>query len=95
LRAFNSKGLTIRAAFSHVKQYGIFSVGDGSPTFPQDDSAWIADAAIEYLLPRRRGQLLVGANNVFDEELELFDTDPVNPRIATGRFVYGRLRLLF
>ncbi len=42
---------------------------------------------------KRYGLITVGANNLFDKEFKYYDTDPLNPSIRPGRFVYGTLTL--
>ncbi len=58
-----------------------------------DDQFWLFDAALSYRLPKRYGLITVGANNLFDKEFKYYDTDPLNPSIRPGRFVYGTLTL--
>jgi tetratricopeptide (TPR) repeat protein len=53
----------------------------------------VADAALTWRLPGRRGQLSLGAINLFDNDFRYLEMDPAHPRFAPGRFVYARLRL--
>ena len=95
IQLFNDRGLTLRLATTYVDQQGDFSIDVGLPIVHTDDQAWITDASIEYRLPRRKGLIAIGAMNLFDESIELLEIDPVNPRVATKRFVFARFSLTF
>jgi tetratricopeptide (TPR) repeat protein len=95
LNFFNGAGIVLRVSATYVRQAGVFSVDQGLPRFPKKDSAWITDASLGYRLPRRAGLLSIGVKNVFDRTIDLFETDPLNPRVATRRLVLGRLTLVF
>jgi tetratricopeptide (TPR) repeat protein len=94
-RAFDANGLTLRASTSYVRQSGSFSADLNAATFDQRDEGWITDVSLDYRLPSRYGTVGIGARNVFDTHLNVFETDPVNPRFATRRLVYARAQLLF
>jgi tetratricopeptide (TPR) repeat protein len=93
-RFFNAGGLTVGAATSYVRQWGIFNNGPGA-NFPKRDSAWVTDLFVDYRLPQRRGILSIGAKNLFDRSIDLFETDPALPQVPAGRFVYARARFSF
>jgi len=93
LRIFSANGLSLRFATTYVKQTGTFSIDVGFPTFETEDDAWITDAALEYRLPRRLGMVSVGVRNMTDEFIDLLETDPLNPRVATRRFAFVKVRL--
>lgn len=95
VRSFHESGLAFSATASYVKQYGLFAVDINSSAFAKSDSAWIADISMDYRLPLRRGQLSFGVRNVFDSPISILETDPVNPRVAKRRLVFGKLRLNF
>ena len=95
VQLFNSTGVTLRLATTYIKQHGIFSVDVGTPLVPKRDDAWITDFSLEYRLPRRLGAVSVGARNIFDNLIDLLEVDPLNPRVATRRFVFRRIRLAF
>jgi Tfp pilus assembly protein PilF len=95
LRMFSARGITLRAAATYVRQNGKFTVFPGEPIFPKDDEAVIGEFSVEYLLPRRKGAILVGVNNAFDEFVDLLEIDPLNPRVATRQLAFARLRLEF
>jgi tetratricopeptide (TPR) repeat protein len=92
---FTPSGITLRAGTTFVDEDGVFSAGVGLDVIPADDSGWVTDVAAEYRLPGRLGLLSLQARNVFDKELNLVDTDPLNPRDAQGRIVLGSLRISF
>ena len=95
LRFFHGNGMTLRLQATYVSQAGTFSQDIGSPVIDLEDSAWVADAALDYQLPRRRGVVTLGVMNLGDESIALVETDVFNPRIATGRFAFVRLRLAY
>ena len=93
LRFFDDRGLSLRVKTTYVKQSGTFSLDVPFPIVDSDDSAWITDAALDYRLPRRRGVVSVGVMNLTDTFVDLLETDPVNPRVATRRFAFLKVRL--
>jgi hypothetical protein len=95
IRAFDRAGVTLFASTSYVRQSGAFSADPSTPTFDKRDSGWLTDVSLDYRLPGRYGTVGIGARNVFDTRVDLFETDPVNPRFATRRLVYGKLQLVF
>jgi len=95
IKFFNANGLSVGVATSYVRQKGVFSIDEGLPEFPKQDHAWVTDLFVDYRLPQRLGILSVGAKNVFDKSIDLFDTDPTFPNIPARRFVYVRARLVF
>ena len=95
LRMFSARGITLRAAATYVRQHGDFSASPIDPIFSKDDDAVIADFSLEYLLPRRRGAILVGVNNAFDDFVDLVEVDPLNPRVATRQLAFARIRFDF
>ncbi|MFN0317022.1 MAG: TonB-dependent receptor domain-containing protein [Burkholderiales bacterium] len=95
LRLINQNGISGRVGSTYVKQKGTFSVDVGFPFVPKEDDGWITDASLEYRLPRRLGLLSVGVRNLFDQKVDLLEIDPLNPRVATRRFVYGRVSISF
>jgi tetratricopeptide (TPR) repeat protein len=93
IRFFSANGFSVRLATTYVEQEGTFSLDVGEPVFPKEDSAWITDLAVEYRLPDRLGSIALGANNLTDNFIDLLETDPFNPRVATRRFVFAKIRL--
>jgi len=92
---FDDRGLSLRVTTAYVKQQGTFSVDVGFPTFHKDDSAWITDAVLDYRLPQRLGVISFGVKNITDTFIDLVEIDPTNPRVATRRFAFAKLRLTF
>jgi len=60
-----------------------------------DDQFPVMDLALNWKLPRRLGQVSVGAMNLFDRKFEYLEMDQANPRFAPERYVYARLRMNF
>ena len=94
-RIFSSRGIAVRTTASYVLQEGDFQIFAGFPVVPKRDSAWIVDLSIECRFPRRRGSVLLGANNLFDESVDLVESDPFNPRVATRQLAYLRVSVNF
>jgi len=95
VRFFHGGGVTLRMQGSYVEQSGTFAAGAAAPRFDADDSAWIVDAAIDYELPKRRGVLSLGVLNIGDEFIDLVESDVFNPRVATRRLAFLRVRFTF
>jgi hypothetical protein len=92
---FNANGVTIRLGTAYVAQSGRFSIDEGFPVVPKSDHAWITDVSLEYQLPNRLGFVAVGVRNLFDTQIDLLEIDPLTPRVATGRLMFARARLVF
>ena len=92
---FNQRGTTLRLATSYVAQQGLFSVDVGLPVVTRNSAAWITDVSVEQRLPGRRGVIAVGVRNLFDENIDLVEIDPVNPRVATKQFLFTKFSLVF
>jgi hypothetical protein len=95
LAIFSPGGLGLRLVPSYVHQDGRFSVDLGQPVFDTSEDGWIADVLVQFRLPKRYGILSAGARNVFDNELNLTEADPLNPRIATRRLVFANINFIF
>jgi len=91
---FNPNGLSIGVATTYVHQAGDFSIDTGLPVFNKRDSAWLTDAEAEFRLPRRLGAVHVGIRNLFNRPLNVFDTDPLRPRLATRRLMFVGISLV-
>ena len=48
-----------------------------------------------YRLPKRRGVLSLGVDNLFDKDFRYQDIDPENPGAVPERFAYFRFTLSF
>jgi hypothetical protein len=90
---FNNTGTTMRLSTTYVRQEGAFSADVGLPVKDKRDRAWITDISLEYRFPRRMGFIAVGVRNVFDDFIDLLEIDPLNPRVATRRIVFGTVSL--
>ncbi len=94
IRLFNNAGFTMRLVNTYVEQDAVLSADVGLAIVPKKDSTWVTDVSLEYRLPRRLGTLAVGVKNLSDNFIDVLETDPLNPRVATRRFVFGRISLL-
>jgi Tfp pilus assembly protein PilF len=94
-RVFDDRGVSFRIGATYVRQDGRFSVGDGSPVFERDDEAWILDAAVDFKLPRRHGLVTVGVLNAGDDFIDLVEADVFNPRFASRRMAYFKVRISY
>ncbi len=92
---FGPHGVSLRLVTSYVHQKGDRSIDIGYPVVATDQDAWITDAFLEYRLPKRFGVISFGARNIFDNQLDLVDTNPLSPRDATKRLVSGRVSVTF
>jgi tetratricopeptide (TPR) repeat protein len=95
IAVFGPAGVSVRLVTSYVRQDGDFLVDTGLPVYPRDDHAFITDVLLQLRLPLRMGLVSIGVRNITDEEIELVDTDPLNPRVAQGRLVTGAVSWVF
>lgn len=95
LAVFSPRGITFRAVTTYVRQSGDFSADTLLPIVASSDDAWLTDLALEYRLPKRLGMLSLACRNIFDHDLDLVDTDPLNPRDARRRLVITRFSIQF
>lgn len=87
-KIFNANGLSFGLATTYVRQSGDFSVDAGLPVVDKRSSAWLADVEAQLRLSDRLGALHFGVRNLFDRQLDVFDSDPIRPRFATRRLVF-------
>jgi Tfp pilus assembly protein PilF len=92
---FGPRGLSLRLVTSYVRQEGDFAIDSSFPVVPKTDDGWITDVLLEYRLPKRFGSISFGARNVFDVEVDVIETDPLSPRVATRRLVSGTVSIEF
>ena len=90
---FLPSGWSAAATATYHNQDGVFQRLTTGELVPAHDNFWLVDAGISYRLPKRYGFITVGASNLFDEEFNFFETDFNNPRIHSGRMVFGRVTL--
>jgi len=94
-RVFDARGLSVRLGATYVRQNGTFSAGDEFAVFKKDDDAVILDIAFDVRLPRRHGIVTVGVMNAGDEFIDLVETDVFNPRVATRRLAFLKVRFSY
>jgi tetratricopeptide (TPR) repeat protein len=92
---FFPSGLFSRARATFVSQSGDFENVLSHRVTPGSDRFWVADAAIGYRFPERRGLVALEVKNLFDEQFNFQDVDPSDPSIIQGRTILGRLILRF
>lgn len=91
--ALSSDGLSLRLNVSYIRQQGILSADTQADRFPKEEAGWVADLALQFSLPKRLGVLTFGARNLFNSHIDLFESDPVNPRVAGRRLLFARASL--
>jgi hypothetical protein len=71
---------------------GTYYLQDGSivADLPIRSTFWLADAAINYRLPRRYGFITMGATNLFDKRFKYLEVDRNNSRIQPARTIFFR-----
>jgi tetratricopeptide (TPR) repeat protein len=92
---FHPTGLSAGIKGTYVNQSGKFQKRDSDDEFSDGDNFWIFDMSISYRIPKRFGFISIGAQNIFNKQFKYQDTDPANPSIIPGRFVFSRLTLSF
>jgi hypothetical protein len=92
---FHPCGLSASVTTTYYNQDGTFEriIGGGGVFETGDDTFWLADAAINYRLPKRYGFITVGVKNLFDEDFQYYDLDWQNPAIQPARFFFGKITL--
>jgi tetratricopeptide (TPR) repeat protein len=95
-RYFGRSGFSAGLRVSHYHQEGVFVPFVGSGIFePGQDTFWTTDATLGFRLPKRRGVLSLGVDNLFDKDFRYQDIDPENPGVVPERFAYFRFTLSF
>jgi tetratricopeptide (TPR) repeat protein len=100
-RFFHPSGWFAGAAGTYVNQDGRFQDPTAppdpfNPTVVQDsDRFWVFDLAAGFRFPKRLGILSFEVKNLFNEDFNFQDTDPLNPSITPERRVAMRLTLSF
>jgi Tfp pilus assembly protein PilF len=101
IRYFATRGFTIGARVSGVRQKGEFQTGlapsaiDPPPLAYGEDQFSVLDAFVGYRLPNRRGLLSLNADNLLDESFQFQDVDPTNPSLFPERLISFRFTLAF
>lgn len=92
IRLFRDGGFAFRITSTHVRQKGtLLALNRVTP----NERFWTTDVALSYPLPRRYGLISLGVKNLTNRDFKYTETDTNSPRLANGRFVYGRLVLSF
>jgi tetratricopeptide (TPR) repeat protein len=82
-----------RITATYWKQEGGFIDSLGAPLNASEDFV-VFDGQLTYRFPRRRGALIIGANNIGNVERRYQEVDPANPRYLPQRFLYLKLSLV-
>ena len=93
LRYFAGGGFDLRLTLTHIEQQGEFTGVLGDQLKPGKDSIWLTDAALNYLLPQRRGSVSLNLNNIFDKSYQYFEIDLSNAHIQPERNIFIKLTL--
>ena len=91
-KLFSADGWGLDLGLTWVRTDGVQEDVFGSQR-ALDDAFPILDASLNWALPRRLGQLSIGAMNLFDQKFRYLEMDPANPRFAPERYIYARLHL--
>jgi tetratricopeptide (TPR) repeat protein len=93
---FHPSGFRANLIANYIHQNGTLGTAAPFGEFaPANDSFWVVDLTLGYLLPRRYGLVTVGVSNLFDEKFQFLDTDIENPRFIPDRFAFARVALSF
>ena len=93
-RYFGRSGFNAGLRVAHYHQEGLFVPFSGISE-PGQDTFWTTDATLGFRLPKRRGVLSLGVDNLFDKDFHYQDIDPENPGVVPERFAYFRFTLSF
>ena len=99
-KLFQAKGFEFDLSVTRVSHRGTYQLTDyiTEELYAQPFNArfWVWDAAVSYQLPGKRGKLMIGGLNLGDRRnLQYLEMDPLAPRFAPARYVYGKLLLNF
>ncbi len=93
---FDPRGFSFHVNGTYAEQTGDFDPDEvGSTTLSGGEDFWVVDTRLDYRLPKRRGLISVGVQNLFDQDFKFQDTDASNPRFLPDRFVFIRGTLSF
>ena len=92
---FPTLGLSFRITTTYVRQEGQLQVAPSTDQIPISSRFWLTDVVAKYQLPNRHMSMAFGIANLFNVQRNYIEIDPLNPRIAPGRFVFGNVRLQF
>lgn len=91
IRYFTGSGWTFAMTGTYVQeQYDSGVVGSVTS---QSSNFWVVDATVSRRLATRRGFLVFGATNLFDNHFAYEQVDALNPTMQPARMIYGRLTL--
>lgn len=93
LRYSPSKAWSWLADFIWIDQYGSFIRAVSNKSIDGHDRFWVTNGSVRYTFPRRRGALLLGIKNIFDQRFNYQDIDPRNPTTMPRRFVFTQINL--
>lgn len=98
-KLFQPLGLEMELAATRVLARGthyVLDIGFNSESVPFSNQFWIWDASVAYNLPGKQGKIIFGGMNLGDKRLGSYvEIDPLMPRFAPSRFLYGKLLLNF
>jgi outer membrane receptor protein involved in Fe transport len=92
LSFFHPSGLSTSFLATYHNQAGKFVRSRVCCESGRDDFL-IADALLNYRLPKRYGFVTVGANNLFDKKFKYFEVDRDNPQIQPDRMLFIKLTM--
>jgi len=97
IKFFHPSGISVGLKGTYVDQEGKFGdpIDSLNPLVSGDDQFVVYDSSISYRMPNRGGIFSLGVKNMFDRQIKFQDTDPANPEIYPGRFVFARFTLSF
>ena len=96
----HSSGLSINFGVTKVRTQGTYTdISDldfNDITVPFEGKFWVVDTSLVYRLPKQSGQIVFGAMNLTNRRgFQYLEIDPLNPRFAPERYVYGKFLLAF
>jgi hypothetical protein len=96
-RLFDGKGWGLDLGLTWVRATGRQETTFAFPQVevPIRDNFVVADAAVNYKLPGRTGELSLGVLNLGDARFNYLEMDPTSPNFAPERYLYAKLHLAF
>ena len=76
IKYFHPRGFFAGLTASYINQTGNYAIPNSGTLAPMSSHFWLLDGSVGYRLPRRRGVLSVGVQNLTDRQFSLNEVDP-------------------
>lgn len=95
LAFFHPSGVGFKIKNSFIHQQGVFQNPNTMTRAFDVSNFFTVDLNLSYRLPNRHGMLVVGINNIFDDQIRYQNTNVNEVSLAPGRVLFSRINLAF